>query len=346
MVDITSLTTLHPTTKADSIFEIHTEADLQKAITSGIFTQNFLILGHGANVLFTKDFPGTVVLNRLESRPQVEKEGDSLKITAGSGFSWHNLVTFTVKNNWSGLENMALIPGTVGAAVVGNIAAYGQNQEDVFDSLTAIDLTTGKSQTFTKSDLHFDYRDSLLKHEFKDHYFITSVTYQLSPTPKPSLSYHDRFVSLETELAKFATVPYSISDIYTAVINIRTAKLPDPEKVGTAGSFFKNPTISKAKALELQKTIPELQIYPVQKLNYDEPASNSDMVKIPAGRLLDFLGWKGKTIGKVSTSSNQALCLVNLGGATGAEIYSYSENMRADVKSHFDIDLEYEVVIV
>jgi len=347
MVDLTTYTTLRTPTKAKALLEIFSADQLKTEIAKGTFKKPFFILGSGANVLFTKNFPGTVIINKLNWENRMSSTSQSTTITVASGKSWHETVMTSVANSWSGLENMALIPGTVGAAVTGNIAAYGQNQEDVFESLVAINLNTGKSETFTKSDCQFSYRESIFKHQLMGKYFITSVTYRLSRTAHLELSYSaKRHASLLPQLQKIATPPYTIKDVAQAVINLRNEKLPDWTTTQTAGSFFKNPVVTIAKAEALKKIIPDLQTYPAEKLSYIAPQHLADYVKIPAGMLLDELGWKGKRTGNVGTSPQHALVIIAYPGATGEEIYSFSENMRSSVSQKFDINLEYEVIVV
>lgn len=303
-----------------------------------------LFLGAGANILFTKDFPGTVAKINFSGIKVIKETDTDVLVETAAGQNWHELVMWSVNHNLSGLENMALIPGTVGAAAIGNIAAYGGNQEDIFVNLQATNLKSQKTGEFSKPDCQFAYRESFFKH--KNNYLITSVHYLLSKNLHPDTSYHDRYTSLAAELAKIATPPYSVKDIAQAVINIRTSKLPNINQIGTAGSFFKNPIVSRETYLSLSQKISQLQWYPPEKLSYRDESQIPDAVKIPAGRLLDELGWKGRAIGRVSTSPNQALYVINLGDATGREIYEYAELMRADIKKHFDIDLEYEVQII
>ena len=309
-----------------------------------------LFLGQGANILFTKDFPGTVVKINLLGKKVVSETDIDILVELAAGEDWHKFVTWAVENNLSGVENMALIPGTVGAAVVGNIAAYGQNQADVIDSVDAINITTNKQHTLSQKDCKFFYRESAFKHEFKDKYLITSVRYRLSKTTHFDTSYHSRYESLDKILSKTATPPYTIKQVFQVVVDIRTQKMPDWTIIPTAGSFFKNPFVSKSKLVELQKQIPDLQFYPTEKMLYphpDDPIFNrTDQVKIPAGRLLDELGWRGKKIGNVATFEKHALVIINLGGATGQEIFEYAEAMRTDIKKNFAINLEYEVRVI
>jgi len=317
---------------------------LLKELRTLNLNEPYLFLGKGANILFVHDFAGTIIHVNLKGKKIISARDNEVTIEVAAGENWHDIVMWTVQNNWYGMENMALIPGTVGAATIGNIAAYGQNQEDIFESLTAINLLTKDTTSFSKPDCNFEYRRSVFHKPENKKYLITSVRYKLSKNLKINTSYYSRFESLIAELNGVAN-PQS-SDIANAVIRLRRKKLPDWEKVGTAGSFFRNPVISKEKYLQLSSQVSQLQWYPTERLLYPENTDVPDFVKIPAGRLADELGWKGKTIGQVSTAPNQALCIINLGGATGQEIYGFAETMRADVKNNFDIDLEYEVVIV
>ena len=186
--------------------------------------------------------------------------------------------------------------------------------------------------------------------KYKNKFLVTKVIYKLSKIASSDTAYHSRHESLESELRKLSAPPYTIKNVAQAVINIRKIKMPDWNKIGTAGSFFKNPFVTKEKLTQLQSHIPDLQFYPTEKMLYPRPFdpifSRTDLVKIPAGRLLDELGWRNKRIGNVGTFEKHALVIVNYGGATGAEIYDFAESMRADIKNNFDIDLEYEVVIV
>lgn len=305
-----------------------------------------MFLGAGANVLFTADFPGTIVKVNLTGFRVVKETDTHVHITAAAGQNWHDLVIWSAGNGWWGLQNMALIPGTVGAAAIGNIAAYGGNQEDVFDSLTALELATGKTTHFTKNDCQFTYRESIFKHRLANQYLVTKVSYRLAKNSTPDTTYHSRYESLSAELAKLGKTPDSSLNIAEAVISLRRIKQPDWTVVGTAGSFFKNPVVSKAEYLKLSSQVKELQWYPVEKLSYHSELDIPPKVKIPAGRLLDELGWKSKRIGSVATYDQSALVIINLGGATGHDIYSFSQAMHQDVLSNFGIYLEYEVQVI
>lgn len=341
MVDLTPFNTLHLPVKSQNLIQIDTTEDISRLPRENIF-----LLGAGANVLFTHDFPGTIGLVKIPGLKIVQETDSEVMVEFGAGVNWHDSVTWAIDHNLSGMENMALIPGTVGAAPVGNIAAYGQNQEDIFDHLTAANLQTGKTQIFSKSDCQFRYRESIFKSQSLN-LLITSVTYKLSKVAHLELSYHAaHHASLLPTLQSLATPPYTIRNVYDAVIRLRTEKLPDPDKIGTAGSFFKNPVVTASMAAKLKSQIPDLQTYPAEKLSYIDQTETTQMVKIPAGMLLDKLGWRGKRIGNVGTFPTHALTVVAYPGATGSEVYNFSESMRADFQKNYGINLEYEVIIV
>ncbi len=345
MTDLTNLNTLKVPASAEKFVELNTIADLNQLDTK----EPILFLGQGANVLFlTEKFPQVAKIN-LKGRQVISQDDKSVLVEVAAGELWHDLVTWAVDSNLSGIENMALIPGTVGAAAMGNIAAYNQNQEDLFDSLEAVELATGKQVHFSKDDMHFVYRDSALKKT--DKFIITSIRYRLSKIPKFELSYFAaNHQSIHSKLEqKFPGLShYTSRHVYEAVIDMRTEKLPDWKTIPNAGSFFKNPLITKKKYLDIKSSVPDLQAYPAEKLiqtSNNDWLNSVENVKIPIARLVDELGWRGKKIGKVGTHANQALCIVNY-GATGKEIYGFSEAIRADVKTNYDIDLEYEVRII
>lgn len=341
MVDLSHYNTLRIPAKANKLFEINSEADIKK-----LPSENLIFLGEGANILFKSVQLDQLAKINLKGKKVIKETDDSVYVEVAAGENWHDFVTWAVNQNFSGVENMVLIPGNVGAAPIGNIACYGQNQEDVFVSLQTANLKTKKKEVFTKKDMQFGYRESVFKTKSLNH-LIASVTYQLSKTAHLELSYHaTRHASLIPTLQQIAKEPYTIKDVYNAIIKIRTEKLPDPKKVGTAGSFFKNPITTKKQFEKLSSQVPDLQSYPVEKLKYDPLDPSAQSVKLPAGRLLDELGWRGKRIGNVGTYPTHALTVVTYPGATGQEVYEFTENMRSDIKKNFNLDLEYEVVIV
>ncbi|KKU93705.1 UDP-N-acetylenolpyruvoylglucosamine reductase [Candidatus Amesbacteria bacterium RIFCSPLOWO2_02_FULL_48_11] len=340
VVDLSSYNTLRISAKASNLIEINTADDINKLPPENVF-----FLGSGANILFTKDFPGTIAKIKLSGIKVLKETNTDVLIEVAAGENWHDFVTWAVDHNLSGIENMALIPGTVGAAAIGNIAAYGGNQEDIFASLQATNIKTQKNQEFSKTDMQFGYRNSFLRQH--PDYLVTSVTYRLSKTAHLNTSYHaTRHASLLSTLNQINTPPFTIRHVFDAVVKIRSEKLPDPKLVGTAGSFFKNPVVSKEKFHQLKQQIPDLLAYPTEKLSYIDPEEQSEYVKVSIGRALDELGWRGKRIGNVGTFPQHALVIVTYPGATGQEVYQFAEMMRANVKKNFDINLEYEVVII
>jgi len=323
--------------------EINTPEDT-KMIDS---TQNPLTLGSGANILFASpNYNGTVVKNNLKGKIIIKEDADNVWLEVASGENWHDFVMGSANAGWSGVENLALIPGSVGAAAVGNIGAYGQSAGESIEAVKTADGTV-----YASDQCQFYYRDSIFKHELKNK-FITSVVFKLSKSPKGDTNYHGRFAyeSLQTILDKFGNPPYSPKQIASAVVEQRTVKMPDWTKTGTAGSFFKNPFVKTSKFRELKNIIPDLQSYPVNRMLYpnpDDPVfAMTDAVKIPAGRLLDELGWRGRRIGNVATYEKHALIVINCGGATGQEILEFTQHMRLSVKDAYDIDLEPEVKII
>lgn len=282
-----------------------------------------LILGEGANVLFTRDFAGLVLKNEIKGKKEIpgQARNDTL-LEVAAGENWSDLVGWSVENGWSGIENLALIPGTVGAAPVQNIGAYGQQLSDAIVQVSTL------NKSFSKDECQFGYRESIFKKE--KNLFITSVVIKLSKNPRFNLDYHSRYESLVVK------PPYTPKKVAEAVTNLRKIKQPDWTKIGTAGSFFKNPVVSKEKLQEIQKRIPKIQFYP----------GENNKFKIPAAWLLDELGWKGKKIGRVGTFDKSALVIINLGKATGQEILEFSQQMQADIKKNFGLDLEPEVNII
>lgn len=350
-VDLSELNTLKVSAKAKNFVVIKSTDDLEILLKENDW-ENYFILGAGANILFIKDVDKTVLKIEISGKKIVQEFPNSVKIEINSGEDWPDFVMWAVGKGLSGVENLALIPGTVGAASVGNVAAYGQNFADVVEKVTGFNLENQKFESFLKDQCQFYYRDSIFKHDLRDKFIITSVLINLSKNPVFDTKYHGRatYESLAGELEKSSTPPYSPKDIAEAVIRIRKVKLPDWRMVGTAGSFFKNPFVSKAKFSELAKMIPDLQPYPVNAMLYPNPDDpifkKADQVKIPAGRLLDELGWKGKRIGHVGTFEKHALVVVNYGGATGQEILEFTQKMQEDVKKNFEIELEPEVNII
>jgi UDP-N-acetylmuramate dehydrogenase len=350
-VPLKELNTFGLDVRARYFATIDSDACLETLLDEGIFRDGkSLILGGGSNLLFSSDYDGLVARMRLQGKRVVSEDADRVVLEVSGGEDWADLVTYTVDRGWGGIENLAMVPGTVGAAPIQNIACYGQNLVDVFVSLDAVDLTTGTLKTFTKDECAFSYRDSIFKGPEGKRYLVTKVRLSLSKNPVTDTSYHSRYDSIEDELGILARPPYTIRDVYRAVCTIRSRKLPDVRKVGSAGSFFKNPVVSREKVIELRRVVPGLQVYPVQQLLYSGgskgPVDGPAYVKVPAGWLLEELGWKGRRLGRCGLWPQHALIVVNYGGATPGDLLAFVETVRRDFFQCYGIWLENEVEIV
>ena len=337
--------------KAKYFAEIESEDCLERLLDERPFGgQKFLVLGHGSNLLFSSDYEGLVVQMRLKGKRVVSEDDDQVVLDVWGGEDWSELVRYAVDRGWGGIENLAMVPGTVGAAPIQNLACYGQNLVDVFVSLDAVDLAGGTLKAFTADECAFSYRDSKFRSPEGRKYLVTKVRLSLSKHPVVETSYHSRYESVEHELKMVKDPPYTIRDVYQAVCNIRSRKLPDLEQVGSAGSFFKNPVVSRDKAREIRKTLPDLQIYPVDQLLYPQRGElgvhDQDRVKVPAGWLLEEMGWKGKRIGNCGLWPSHALVVVNYGGATPEELLGFVETVREAFSKRYGIRLENEVDVV
>lgn len=310
---------------AETYTAIHSEEDLQKQIP---LTEPFLILGGGSNMLFTKDFEGLVLHNQIKGIEIIEETEKAVFLKIGGGEIWHDLVLWCIENNYAGIENLSLIPGTVGAAPIQNIGAYGVELKDVFHTLEAVNIQNGSTQIFDLEDCQFGYRNSVFKQELKNQYFITRVTLCLSKQPEFNLSYGAIQHTVDE-----SGEPVSIRSVSNAVIAIRQEKLPDPKKIGNSGSFFKNPVISQSHFDKLKEQYPKMAAFPM----------NGKEVKVAAGWLIDSLGWKGFRMGDAGVHEHQALVLVNYGKAKGSEVWALAQDIQAEVKEVYGIDLEAEV---
>lgn len=316
---------------ANQFVEIQDERQLIELYNSGIFQNRFFVLGGGSNVLFTTDFEGTII--KISNKGiQHFIEGNNIYITAAGGEIWNDLVWYSVDHDFPGLENMALIPGTVGASPIQNIGAYGTELMDVMYTCRAFDTLTGEFKTFTNKECGFSYRDSIFKSKHRGRYIIVSVTYKLNLHTTRNTSYG----AIESELAKRGIEEPTIKDVAEVVSFIRVEKLPDPSTIGNAGSFFKNPIISNSQLNELKQSFPNIVNYSI-----DEQHS-----KVAAGWLIEQAGWKGKEIGNVAIWKNQALVITNKGNATGKEIFQVSQEIIDSVFDIFGIELEREVNIL
>lgn len=291
-----------------------------------------LILGGGSNMLLTKNVDGIVVKNNLKGITVVNETAEHVFVRCAGGEVWHEFVMWCINQNYGGLENLSLIPGCTGASPMQNIGAYGVEIKDTFYELEAVHAITGEEKTFSKSDCEFGYRESVFKHQFKNQFIITAVTFQLSKKP----SFHIEYGAIKQELDAMNISELNIKAISQAVINIRSSKLPNPKEIGNAGSFFKNPEVSSNVYERLKNEFQNLVAYPLENGNY----------KLAAGWLIEQSGLKGYRVGDAGVHKLQALVLVNYGGATGNEIYDLSTHVLKTVHDKFGVELEREVNII
>lgn len=290
--------------------------------------ERLLVIGGGSNLLFTKDFDGTIVHSAImgsESRI----DGDDVYLRVGSGETWDNIVAEATERGWHGMENLSLIPGEVGASAVQNIGAYGAEAKDIIYKVEAMEIATGEAVSFANADCHYAYRQSLFKTDWKGKYIVTHVTYKLTKSFTPHLDYGN----IRAELERQNITQPTAQQLRQTIIDIRQAKLPDPKEEGNAGSFFMNPIVDRKKYEELATQYPEMPHYIV----------DDERVKIPAGWMIDQCGWKGKSLGKAGVHSKQALVLVNRGGATGNDVLALCRKIQADVLEKFGIAISPEV---
>ena len=330
--DLTKLNTLRVSARAKFFVEIKDETDLKELFILPEFKNNKKIfLGGGSNVLFTKDFDGMVILNKLKGVKIISENSETITIRSMSGEVWYKLVNFAIEHGYWGIENLSLIPGTVGAAPMQNIGAYGAELKNVLESVETYKIPEGTKKVFTTEECELGYRDSIFKNKLKGKYFISAITLKLSKVEKKILSYK----ILTEYLEQNKIIIRGPKDIGDAVANIRRSKLPDPAVIGNAGSFFKNVFVSKENLAKLLAKYPDAPFFEEEKA-----------IKIPAGWLIEQCGWKGKRTGNVGVHERQALVLVNHGGATGGEIKDLAEQIIASVYSEFGLKLIPEVNLI
>ncbi len=320
-----------------SLAELEECLEFRKPSTLGLLPST-LILGGGSNILFTKNYDGLIVKNELMGIERVGEDDDHVYVKASAGEGWHQFVLYCIDQNLGGVENLSLIPGSVGASPMQNIGAYGVEIKDVFHSLNALHIEDKKIISFDTSDCEFGYRESIFKSKFKNQFVITDVTFRLLKKPAFNTSYG----AIEQELDQLGVTELSIQAISQAVINIRRSKLPDPSVIGNAGSFFKNPEISNQEFHELTRMFPGI-------VGYELPNGN---VKLAAGWLIEQCGpengisWKGYRSGDAGSHAKQALVLVNYGNASGSEIFELSTRIIQSVEEKFGVVLSREVNVV
>lgn len=314
---------------AEYFLEITDESQLAEITDDTSLPAERRVLGGGSNILLTKPVPGVLLHNRIMGMKRAKETDERVWLEIGAGEKWHDLVMYAINNDLAGLENLSLIPGTVGASPMQNIGAYGVEVKETIDSVTGWHWKEKSLITYTNEECKFGYRDSVFKNELKDQVFITSVTFRLNKEPEFNTSYG----AIEQELKEMGVRELSIRAISEAVIAIRTSKLPDPRVIGNAGSFFKNPTIDAETFKALKNDHSEIPSYP----------AGNDRVKVPAAWLIEKCNWKGFRKGDAGVHTRQALVLVNYGHAKGADIWSLSEDIIQSVNDQFGITLEREV---
>ena len=323
--------------RADFFASFHTKEELEEAISeygqlSPAGRQNdILILGGGSNILFTRDYPGIVLKNEIRGITVVREDDQHIYLKVGAGENWHGFVRYCIDRGLAGVENLSLIPGNAGASPMQNIGAYGVEIKDVFHELEAFHIKEKTVVRFSAEDCRFGYRESVFKHKYKGVFVILHVVYRLNKTPVFNTSYG----AIEEELERMKVTELSLAAVSQAVINIRRSKLPDPEQIGNAGSFFKNPTVSAEKYAVLSTRFPGIPGFP-----------SGEGVKLAAGWMIEQCGWKGYRSGDAGCHNRQALVLVNYGNASGKEINQLSEQIVESVQEKFEVMLEKEVNII
>lgn len=313
---------------AEHFAEIHNENELREVV---MLPYELHVLGGGSNILLSGRVGGCVLHNKIKGIAIWKEDDDHVWLDVGGGEIWHELVLYAIERGWGGIENLALIPGTVGAAPIQNIGAYGVEAKEVIEEVRFYDLKEKEIKTFSNSQCRFGYRDSIFKQELKGRVFITSVRIRLNKKPVFNTTYG----AIEQELAVMGGQELSVKAIAQAVINIRSSKLPNPREIGNAGSFFKNPTIARG----------QYEVLLQQYANMPHYAVSETMVKVPAGWLIEQCGWKGYRKGDAGVHAKQALVLVNYGNASGDELWQLSGEIVSSVVERFGIELEREVQV-
>lgn len=333
-VSLRPLNTFGVEARARYFVEVNNRGELDELLKHPVLRdQRRLILGGGSNVLFTRDFDGLIIRVRIKGTELSEEKRDYVLLSIGAGEVWHEMVMHCIEHDWGGIENLSLIPGTVGAAPIQNIGAYGVELMQVIHAVDGVDLVTAARRTLAPDECGFGYRDSIFKHALRENFFISSITLRLT---KVTHQMNVAYGAIREQLERNKIVSPTIRDVSDAVIAIRRSKLPDPAVIGNAGSFFKNPVVAPDVAAEIKRAFPKIPSY----------SAENQYVKIPAGWLIEQCGWKGKRNGNVGVHAQQALVLVNHGHGTGEEIVELSKQIQQSVKEKFNIALATEVNII
>lgn len=330
------LNTFHIDVNAESYIEISSNEELLMFLNSGLIKKysddRLLVLGGGSNILFTSDYKGLVLAIRNKGIEIGQQDGNKVKVKVAAGENWHNFVLWSVKEGFGGIENLSLIPGNVGSCPIQNIGAYGVEVKDVIATVEVVNIYTGEFSLFSNAACRFGYRDSIFKNELKGTFIIWSVTFELSLAHDINLKYG----AIAQEIDRLGISNPGIADVSNAVIRIRESKLPDPNLIGNAGSFFKNPTLSSSEAELLIEKYPTMVTYTL----------GNGQVKLAAGWLIEHCGWKGKRYGDAGVHATQSLVLVNYGKSSGNDILALASQIQASVLKEFGVHLELEVNII
>jgi UDP-N-acetylmuramate dehydrogenase len=333
-IDLQSYNTFGLKAFAKHLISVHSVPEALELFQSDIFkNEKHLFLGGGSNILLTKDFDGLVVKVELKGIDILEEDDETITVKVGAGENWHEFVMYCVDRNWGGTENLSLIPGTVGAAPMQNIGAYGVEIKNIIESVEAVKIATGEVENYSNAQCHFGYRESIFKQNFKDQYLISSVTLRLT---KKNHRYVTSYGALADTMKQQGVNSITVKAISDAVIHIRRSKLPDPSRIGNAGSFFKNPSISTELYDFIKKQYPAIPAFPTE----------NSLIKIPAAWLIEQCGWKGKTFNKIGVHKDQALVLVNYGGGEGRDIWDLAMKIQQSVSKKFNIVLQAEVNVL
>tara|TARA_Y100000590_G_scaffold468815_1_gene653277 strand:- start:1426 stop:2436 length:1011 start_codon:yes stop_codon:yes gene_type:complete len=316
--------------RSDKFISINSEDQLIDFLSQHKGEENIFFLGGGSNVLFSKDYNGTIIHISIKGKKIIEELDDKIIIEVSSGENWHDFVKWSIDNNYGGIENLSLIPGNVGAAPIQNIGAYGVELKDVFDSCRVLSIDSNEIKIFNKEECDFNYRSSVFKSSQKNKYVILSIRLKLTKEP------HSYNLSYDSLRERFNDKEINLSNISEEIVKIRESKLPDPKKIGNCGSFFKNPFIESEKLDILLEKYPKL---PYNKIE-------NGLYKIPAAWLIEKMGFKNKSLGDAGVYINQPLVIVNNGNASGSDILNFANSIKNSVKENFNIDLEEEVNII
>lgn len=333
-IDLTPYNTFHVAARARYFVRIQSISELKLLLSEPIYKNNKrLILGGGSNCVFVRDFDGLIIKVETLGIEVLSKSETEIRVKVASGEVWHDFVMHCLSHNWGGVENLSLIPGTVGASPIQNIGAYGVEVKELIESVEGVSLEDGVERTFTNEECKFSYRESIFKHALSKIFFISSITLRLTTK---NHRINTSYGGIKDHLDKQNIAVPTIHDVSQSVIAIRKSKLPDPAVMGNAGSFFKNPVITVEQLKKLQVKFPEIPSY----------NADNQLFKVPAGWLIEKAGWKGKRINDVGVHDKQALVIVNHRDASGEEIFSLSQKIIDDVQEKFNIQLVREVNII